>query len=162
MVSTSAMTSIMHAHVIFNVKHVVRDRAKEASTTIHQLVNWDELPTWMQTDPYIRRGYRRQMNSFHTCYQSLFYPHNEFVNTWSHLLPAVLYLVMLLGVDVKLFRYELQDVEVKASDMRVVQLYILGTVILLLCSVRQVELFFFADSMVNADPWRYAGFLPWN
>ena len=156
------MTSIMHAHMIVNVKHIVRDRAKEASTTIHQLVNWDELPTWMQTDPYIRRGYRRQMNSFHNCYQSLFYPHNELVNTWSHLLPAVLYLVMLLGVDVKLFRYELQEVEVKASDMRVVQLYILGTVILLLCSVRHVQLFFFADRMVNTDPWRYSGFLPWN
>ena len=117
------------------VKDTAKHAAKDASETIHQVLHWDDLPPWMQIDPYIRRGYRRQLNSFHACYQSLFYPHNELVNTWSHLLPGLMYVGMLLSVDVKIFRYDLESVKVNRTDERVIQIYVVCKVICLLFSV---------------------------
>ena len=46
-----------------------------------------------------------------------------------------MYVGMLLGVDVKIFRYDLESVKVNRTDERVLQIYIFGTVICLLFSV---------------------------
>ena len=75
----------------------------------------------MRADPYIRRGYRRQLNSFRACFWSLFYPHNELVNIWSHLLPACVYLLALLGQDFRMFH---SDFEAPARDFAICQMYI--------------------------------------
>ena len=94
-----------------------------AKTPKHVL-HWDELPTWMKVDPYIKRGYRKQMNSFSGCFWSLFYPHNEFVNIWSHLLPSLTLLGLLLGADSwVLYR----GIEAPLMDNLVIQVYMMGT-----------------------------------
>ena len=85
----------------------------------------------MKIDPYIKRGYRRQSNSFRDCFWSLFYLHNEFVNTWSHLLPAFCYLAFLLGLDFWTFH---SNIKVSAADKAIFQLYIVCTVGCLLLS----------------------------
>jgi hypothetical protein len=56
-----------------------------------RLLSFDELPAWMKKDPRIRRGYREELRNVWNCFLSLFYVHNEFVNIWSHLLPAIVY-----------------------------------------------------------------------
>lgn len=103
------------------------------------ILHWDDLPTWMQTDPYIRRGYRRQLDSLSACFWSLFYLHNDFVNTWSHLLPALCYLSALTCVEWELFSYHPQveaEQVARREDVVMVHLYVVGTVICLLASVR--------------------------
>lgn len=85
----------------------------------------------MKTDPYIKRGYRRQLNSFRDCFWSLFYLHNELVNTWSHLLPAFFYLVFLLGLDFWTFH---SGSKVPNADSAFFQVYVLCTVGCLLLS----------------------------
>lgn len=85
----------------------------------------------MKSDPYIKRGYRRQLNSFRDCFWSLFYLHNELVNTWSHLLPALFYFVILLGLDFWTFH---SSIQVSTADSAIFQTYILCTVGCLLLS----------------------------
>ncbi|PKK70542.1 HlyIII-domain-containing protein [Rhizophagus irregularis] len=50
-----------------------------------------ELPSWLQDNKDIIRGYRRPTFSYLKCAQSLFYLHNESVNIWSHLIGALLF-----------------------------------------------------------------------
>ena len=75
----------------------------------------------VRADPYIRRGYRRQLNSFRACFWSLFYPHNELINIWSHLLPALVYLVALLTMDYWTFH---SGFRAPARDVLFIQLHI--------------------------------------
>lgn len=105
---------------------------------IQHVLRWDEIPPWMQIDPYIRRGYRRQLDSLSACFWSLFYVHNEFVNTWSHLLPALFYLSALVGVEWELFFYHHQieaGQVVTQEDVVMVEVYVVGTIVCLLASV---------------------------
>lgn len=92
----------------------------------------------MQIDPYIRRGYRRQLHSLSACFWSLFYVHNEFVTTWSHLLPALIYLSGLVGVEWELFYYHPQieaGQVVTREGVVMVEVYAVGTIVCLLASV---------------------------
>jgi hypothetical protein len=41
------------------------------------ILNWNEIPTWMQDNVYITNGYRPQTNSYVECVKSLGYLHNE-------------------------------------------------------------------------------------
>ncbi|CAM1507534.1 Fc.00g071750.m01.CDS01 [Cosmosporella sp. VM-42] len=57
------------------------------------LIFWDDLPAWRRDNHYIRTGYRHSRSSYKHSFQSLFYLHNESVNIWSHLLPAMAFIV---------------------------------------------------------------------
>ena len=102
-----------------------------SATNPKDILDYDQLPAWMKSDPYIKFGYRRQLNSFRGCFLSLFYLHNEFVNVWSHLLPAIAYLVSLAKLDVYIFD---SGFTVPATDMFVFQLCIICTAFCLLLS----------------------------
>ena len=84
-----------------------------------------------QHEPHIRLGYRRQLGNFSDCFWSLFYLHNESVNIWSHLLPAIGYLVALLKLDVETIH---SGIRIQAMDKAVFQLYVVCTVGCLLLS----------------------------
>ena len=138
---------------------------------IQHVLSWDDIPTWMQIDPYIRRGYRRQLDTLSACFWSLFYPHNELVNTWSHLLPALFYLSGLVGVEWGLlFRIKAEKAS-KQEDNAMIQLYAVGTVICLLASVCRY-LFLFSPtlssliesslSVTSRLTIQVLGHLPWN
>lgn len=53
------------------------------------LVSWDDLPHWQQDNHHIRGSYRRSSGSYRRSFSSLLYIHNESVNIYSHLLPAL-------------------------------------------------------------------------
>lgn len=58
-----------------------------------RVLHFDQLPAWYQDNPFVRSGYRSVSHSVRACVDSWSYLHNETVNIWSHLLPAVGYLV---------------------------------------------------------------------
>lgn len=53
-------------------------------------LQWDQLPSWQRDNQYILSGYRTSSNSFGKSFASLKYLHNESVNIYSHLIPAVI------------------------------------------------------------------------
>ena len=57
------------------------------------LLSYHEIPEWHQDNDYILHGYRPETNSTYACFASWLYLHNETVNIYTHLLPAVLFLV---------------------------------------------------------------------
>lgn len=115
--------------------HVIAEAGQEAVTrssdAVQEILEYDQLPEWMKVDPYIKRGYRRQLDSFSDCFWSLFYVHNESVNIWSHLLPAIIYLIASLTLD---FQTMHSGINIPTADRDIFQLYIQCTVGCLLLS----------------------------
>ncbi len=56
------------------------------------LITYDQLPTWYQDNEYVVGGYRPESFSTATCFASLMYVHNETVNIYSHMIPAIVFL----------------------------------------------------------------------
>lgn len=64
--------------------------AEKASDHWYSLVKWDDLPHWRQDNHYIQGYYRRDSGSILRSFGSLAYWHNETINIYSHLIPALL------------------------------------------------------------------------
>ncbi|KAK1238477.1 hypothetical protein MKX07_006623 [Trichoderma sp. CBMAI-0711] len=57
------------------------------------LLSFDELPDWHQDNEFILHGYRPISGSAKVSFRSWTYIHNESVNIFSHLIPAVAFLL---------------------------------------------------------------------
>jgi len=59
------------------------------------LLSFDEIPEWFQreSNQWVRHGYRPISGSVRTSFFSWFYLYNESVNIYSHLIPAVVFLI---------------------------------------------------------------------
>ncbi|KAF2184798.1 HlyIII-domain-containing protein [Zopfia rhizophila CBS 207.26] len=66
------------------------------------LCTFDELPKWYQDNPHIRTGYRPVSNSYHSCIHSLTYLHNETMNVYTHLIPAITLAFALPTLQIKI------------------------------------------------------------
>ena len=127
-IETRTTTTALIPHATFDSDVVAHTSAERTVTFAH----FDELPSWMRVDPYIRRGYRRPSNSLRACFWSLFYPHNELVNTWSHLVPALFFLALLLLADYPMLH---SATNVARADNWALQIYVGGTAGCLFLSV---------------------------
>ncbi len=65
------------------------DSTKEWIGHWYSLVQWDDVPHWQQDNHHIHGSYRKPSASYYRSLASLFYIHNETVNIYSHLLPAL-------------------------------------------------------------------------
>lgn len=54
-----------------------------------ELISFEELPVWHQDNPHIRHGYRPISRSTRACLRSWGFLHNETLNIYTHLIPAV-------------------------------------------------------------------------
>ena len=54
-----------------------------------QLHRFEDLPAWYQDNPSIHSGYRPVSYSSHHCFHSWTFLHNETVNIYTHLTPAI-------------------------------------------------------------------------
>lgn len=99
----------------------VREVSHDAAQSIQRVWSREDLPQWMQSDPYILRGYRCQLDSFSACVQSIFYLHNESVNIWSHLSPTLAYLAVLLATDYSALH---TGVDLSTADNTILQTYV--------------------------------------
>jgi adiponectin receptor len=57
------------------------------------LLSFDELPSWYQDNEFILHGYRPVSGSAVVSFHSWSYIHNESVNIFSHLIPAIVFLL---------------------------------------------------------------------
>ncbi|KAL1958276.1 hypothetical protein VTO42DRAFT_4784 [Malbranchea cinnamomea] len=81
----SETTTTIRKHEIGHPGKQVVGVVEEVRRTIH----WDELPHWQRDNHHIRTGYRPASASFVKSFRSLTYIHNETVNIYTHLLPAL-------------------------------------------------------------------------
>lgn len=69
---------------------VVETATDKVADMWHTLVHWNDLPHWQQDNHHIHGSYRQASYSYSKSFQSIFQWHNESVNIWSHLIPALL------------------------------------------------------------------------
>jgi adiponectin receptor len=62
------------------------------SRTKHVLITYAELPEWYRDNEYIVGSYRPESYSTSACFASLIYVHNETVNIYTHMIPAIVFL----------------------------------------------------------------------
>ncbi|KAJ5923412.1 hemolysin-III channel protein Izh2 [Penicillium verhagenii] len=65
------------------------------------LLSYHEVPGWYADNPYIHSGYRPISKSTQKSLSSLFFLHNESINIYSHLIPAVAFVL----AEWALYRY---------------------------------------------------------
>ena len=58
-----------------------------------RLISYEELPEWHQDNEYIRHGYRPISGSARISFRSWTYIHNETANIYTHLVPAIMFLL---------------------------------------------------------------------
>ncbi|RYC60031.1 hypothetical protein CHU98_g6183 [Xylaria longipes] len=78
------------------------------------LISYEELPVWHQDNPFIRHGYRPISRSTMACLRSLAFLHNETLNIYTHLIPAVA--ALFIGEAWVLSYLRQRYVDVGASD----------------------------------------------
>ncbi len=66
------------------------DAASGSSASSRRLYKIDEVDEYQRSNPFIRTGYRHQLNVL-SCLRSTFSLHNETVNIWTHLLGFVFF-----------------------------------------------------------------------
>ncbi|KAB8338947.1 hypothetical protein FH972_021887 [Carpinus fangiana] len=78
---------------------MARLRVKEKVQAVAKVVtqpltcSWDDLPEWQRDNQHILTGYRPASGSYWRSFQSLGHLHNESVNIYSHLIPAIVFAV---------------------------------------------------------------------
>ena len=65
-------------------------RTANTADGVQKLVKWTDLPHWQQDNQHIHGSYRPASNSCKDSFASLGYLHNETINIFSHLIPALL------------------------------------------------------------------------
>ena len=66
-----------------------------------RLLSYNEIPPWYSDNPFIVTGYRPITNSTSACLTSLLYLHNESINIYTHLIPALVFFIL----EISLWKY---------------------------------------------------------
>lgn len=70
---------------------------KETTPETAFIGDYHSAPHYLKDNDKIHTGYRINFNSKRQLFKSLFMLHNESVNIWSHLLPLLLFSVLLVS-----------------------------------------------------------------
>ncbi|KAF2265418.1 HlyIII-domain-containing protein [Lojkania enalia] len=76
----------------------------QAEAANSHLLTFEELPKWYQDNPHIQTCYRPVSNSYNSCIHSLTYLHNETMNIYTHLLPAIILALALPTLQLNISR----------------------------------------------------------
>ena len=88
-----------------------------------KLLDWDSIPPWQQDNEYILGHYRPTSNSHWKSVSSLGYLHNQTVNIYSHLLPALAFLAIAFLILDKQF-----DASYDPEDRRLLAFFLTGAI----------------------------------
>ncbi|KAN0102016.1 adiponectin receptor protein 1 [Hyaloscypha variabilis] len=106
---TSILTLRRHGDVFTRAGSRKEREIDNASTTPSRdprfLQRFEDLPVWYQDNPSIHSGYRPVSNSSHHCFRSWTFLHNETLNIYTHLLPALITLLAQLALQSHLTHY---------------------------------------------------------
>lgn len=80
------------------------DNVKAAASRLETIV-FEDLPDWCQDNPNIRSGYRQISHSTTYCLRSWTTLHNETMNIYTHLIPAVVLAVSGVFAQMKITQY---------------------------------------------------------
>lgn len=80
------------------------DNVKAAASHLETIL-FEDIPEWLQDNPYIHSGYRRPLYSTASCVQSCTVLHNETLNIWTHLVPAIVLAVFQIYVQAKITQH---------------------------------------------------------
>lgn len=80
------------------------ENVRAAANRLETLL-WDDVPEWLQENPYIKSGYRRPQNSTISCLRSCAIMHNETLNIYTHLLPAVALIILQIYIQSKMTQF---------------------------------------------------------
>jgi adiponectin receptor len=75
----------------------VRERSEEDLDSSHFIGHYEKAPQFMVDNTNITDGYRINFNTPSRIIKSLFMIHNESVNIWSHCLPALFFIFILIS-----------------------------------------------------------------
>lgn len=96
-----------------------------------QLLSFEDLPEWYRDNEYILHGYRHVSGCVATSVRSLLYLHNESINIYTHLLPAVAFMI---GEGTVLRHLHVKYPNVTVPDEIIFTLFILTAILCLLSS----------------------------
>jgi adiponectin receptor len=85
-----------------------------------------EAESWQHDNEFLLAGYRRVSNSYHACFASLFYLHNQTGNVYSHIIGALIFLSWTIQTYNDLYlRYETSDL----NDLLAFGIFLIGAFI---------------------------------
>ncbi|CAF1126951.1 unnamed protein product [Adineta steineri] len=96
-----------------------------------QLYSFEKIPEYLQSNPYIRTGYRHGL-SIKDCLLSLVYLNNETINIWSHLIGAGLFVYFFFR---DIYNGRALPFFASTSDYYFILFYTVSVIICMLCSV---------------------------
>lgn len=70
-----------------------------------EIVLFEDLPECFQDNPWIRSGYRQISNSASSCLHSCVTLHNETMNIYTHLVPAVVLAIFQIAIQIKITQH---------------------------------------------------------
>ncbi|KAM3471474.1 hypothetical protein MY8738_009309 [Beauveria namnaoensis] len=91
-----------------------------------RLLFFHELPFWQQDNEHILSGYRPTSGSAWTSFTSLRYVNNQTVNTYSHLIGALFFLLLPIHVHHDIFS---RQPDAQKEDVLVVSIYCVGVAV---------------------------------
>ena len=71
----------------------------DTPASVGKLLTRKQVPVWYAQNNYVQVGYRPVTGSVRSCFRSLGYLHNETINIYTHLIPAVVALVANARLD---------------------------------------------------------------
>lgn len=92
-------------------------------TNKHNLLDWDSLEPWQQDNEHILHYYRSPSHSYWKSITSLTYLHNQTGNIYSHLLGAIVFLMLALSLDYEFSAYY------SRQDRVLIACFLLGTLL---------------------------------
>lgn len=81
------------------------EKRNKSDTKSKHLVRWDMLPDWYKDNRFVLNGYRDVSNSSLACFRSIFSLHNETINIYTHLVPAIAFMFAQLLVQQAITAY---------------------------------------------------------
>ncbi|CCE61149.1 hypothetical protein TPHA_0A00640 [Tetrapisispora phaffii CBS 4417] len=111
---------------------VLLESTEIVETYSKKLYSFHELPEWQKDNELIIQGYVRETNSWFKCFHSLSYFHNESINIYTHLIPGLVYFIMLLFYTDLLVVPSFPSTTI--MDYIVIDFYLLGAFICLVGS----------------------------
>ncbi|CAF3331337.1 unnamed protein product [Rotaria socialis] len=98
---------------------------------INQLHSFEMIPDYLQSNPYIRTGYRYGL-TLKGCLISLFYLNNEWVNVWSHMIGAGIFIYFFVR---DIYLGKALPFMTTSTDYYIVLFYTISVIICMICSV---------------------------